>query len=189
MFLKKNSVLTLTLLAALLAPIEAAWKWGGCPKPTLQSSFDLTQYVGTWYEIARDPNLPFEYGDCTQARYAIESNGHISVHNSLLNPNTNSIDSAYADAKCNGAHCHIKFFLTYSGDYRVVSTDYTSYAVVFSCNDYIFAHHEYVWILGRTESLDSTTLAAAQAIVTSQTDYDVSSFYYTVQGGSCTYLS
>lgn len=111
------------------------------------------------------------------------------MHNSQLNPNTLSIDSAYADAKCNDAHCNIKFFLTYSGDYRVLSTDYTSYAVVYSCNNYLFARNEYVWILARSQSLTSSELAAAEAIVTSNTDYDVSNFYYTVQGGACTYLS
>ena len=186
MFLK---IATLGLFATLLASAEARWKLGRCSKPSLQSSFDISSYVGTWYEIARDNKIPFEYGDCVQARYALQSNGHISVHNSQLNPNTLSIDSAYADAKCSGPQCNIKFFLTYSGDYRVLSTDYTSYSIVYSCSDFLFAHTENVWILARTETLSASDLTAALDTITSNTDYDVSNFYYTVQGGACTYLS
>ena len=180
---------TLGLFLSLLSSADARWSLGRCSKPSLQSSFDLSQYVGTWYEIARDKNIPFEYGDCVQARYALESNGHISVHNSQLNPNTLAIDSAYADAKCSGAQCNIKFFLTYSGDYRVLSTDYSSYSIVYSCNNYLFARNEYVWVLARSQSLTTSELAAAEAIITSNTNYDVNDFYYTVQGGACTYLS
>ena len=178
-----------TLLLVFATRSLAVKSWGGCPSPTLQSSFDITQYVGTWYEIARDKNIPFEYGDCTQARYAALSGDKISVHNSLENPNTGSVDSAYATAKCDGAHCHVKFFLFYSGDYRVVSTDYTSYAVVYSCTNFLISKSEAVWILSRTETLSDAALTAAQDIITSQTDYSLDNLYYTVQGGSCVYYS
>ena len=158
----------------------AVKSFGRCPSPSLQSGFDVSQYVGTWYEIARDKNIPFEYGDCTQARYASLGGSKISVHNSLENPNTGAVDSAYASAKCDGAHCHVKFFLFYSGDYRVVATDYTSYAIVYSCTDFIFFKSENVWILSRSETLDSTTLAAAQSTITSETGYSLDNLYYTV---------
>ena len=148
--IQKTLVLISATLLAFIGETEAKRSWGGCPKPALQSNFDPTQYVGTWYEIARDKNIPFEYGDCTQARYGLQPDGLLTVQNSLVNPSTGSIDQANAKAKCDGAHCHVKFFLTYSGDYRVVSTDYTNYASVYSCTNYVFFKDEYVWILART---------------------------------------
>ena len=178
-----------TLILAFATQTLAVKSWGRCPSPTLQSGFDISQYVGTWYEIARDKNIQFEYGDCVQARYAELPDGKISVHNSLENPNTGSVDSAYASAKCKGAHCHIKFFLFYSGDYRVISTDYTSFAIVYSCFDLLFGKSENVWILSRTQSLSSAALTAAQNIITTSTAYSLDNLYYTVQGGSCAYFS
>ena len=70
-----------TLILAFATQTLAVKSWGRCPSPTLQSGFDISQYVGTWYEIARDKNIKFEYGDCVQARYAELPDGKISVHN------------------------------------------------------------------------------------------------------------
>ena len=177
----------LAILASLAAQTLAVKSFGRCPKPTLPSDFDISQYVGTWYEIARDKTLPFEYGDCVKVQYASLGGNLISVHNSQLNPTTGAIDSVYAKAKCSSAQCNVNFFLFYTGDYRVLSTDYSTYAIVFSCTNYLIAKTEAVWILSRTETLDAATLATAQSIITSMTDYSLDNFYYTVQGGSCTY--
>ena len=189
----------LAILASLAAQTLAVKSFGRCPKPTLQSDFDISQYVGTWYEIARDKTLPFEYGDCVKVQYASLGGNLISVHNSQLNPTTGAIDSIYGKAKCSGAQCNVNFFVFklhklnkhafvfYTGDYRVLSTDYSTYAIVYSCTNYLIAKTEAVWILSRTETLDAATLATAQSIITSMTDYSLDNFYYTVQGGSCTY--
>ena len=186
--IQKTLVLLSAALLAFIGESEAKRSWGGCPKPTLQSNFDVTQYVGTWYEIARDKSLPFEYGDCVQARYGLQPDGILTVQNSQVNPNTGSIDQANAKAKCDGPHCHVKFFLTYSGDYRVLSTDYTNYAIVYSCTSYVFFKDEYVWILARTETLPAVDLSSYESLISANTDYSLSNLYFTVQGGSCIYL-
>ena len=149
----------LILSASLLAlTAHGKWSFGWCPTTSLEADFDKNQYIGTWYEIARDSNIVFEYGDCVQARYSVLDDGKIRVFNTQLNPYTNQIDSAEATAKFNGAKGKVKFFLTYSGDYRVVDTDYTTYSIVYSCTNFLFFKNEYVWILGRTETLDASTL-------------------------------
>jgi apolipoprotein D and lipocalin family protein len=169
----------------------AKWSLGACASPTLQSGFDSSQYVGTWYEFARDEKIPFEYGDCTQARYSLNTDGTLNVHNSLFNEKTSQVDSAYAKAKCNGPQCYVKFFLTYSGDYRVVSTDYTNYSIVYSCSGFLgLFKSEYVWILTRAETLDAATQASVESIITSEIPkYGLDTLYYTQQGGSCVYLA
>ena len=59
MISKTFAILSATLLA-FLCESEAKRSWGGCPKLSLQSSFDFTQYEGTWFEVARDKSAPFE---------------------------------------------------------------------------------------------------------------------------------
>ncbi|TNV75733.1 hypothetical protein FGO68_gene6621 [Halteria grandinella] len=182
----------LTVTAALFIGLSDGLKWslGFCPEPALQSSFDIDQYVGTWYEIARDKNIIFEYGDCTQARYTKMDDGKVQVFNTLMNPVTENVDSAKAVAKCNGAHCKVKFFLFYNGDYRIVSTDYTNYSIVYSCTNVLFFKVEAVWILGRTETLDASLLATIQSTIdTNVPKYGLDRLYYPEQGGSCNYHS
>ena len=47
-----------------------------------------------------------------------------------------------------------------TGSYIVIDTDYTNYALVYSCNQRIpnFLKTEIVWILARSKSLNSTQL-------------------------------
>lgn len=181
---------TLIFTAAVLSFIGAAsakFSFGWCAQPTLQAGFDVSQYTGTWYEAARDDGIIFEYGECTQARYSANADGTVGVHNTLMNPYTGQVDGAKANAKCNGPACKVKFFLTYSGDYRVVSTDYTNYAVVYSCTNYFWlAKSESVWILTRAQTPDASVLTTAENVITTQLpNYGLAPLHYTSQGGDC----
>ena len=48
------------------------------------------------------------------------------------------------------------------GNYQVIDTDYTNYAIVYSCTQFLFTKNEIVWILGRQKTMDATTLKNAQ---------------------------
>ena len=49
--------------------------------PVVQN-FNAESYMGTWYEIVKDKSNPFEWdAQCTEAMYALESDGKISVKN------------------------------------------------------------------------------------------------------------
>lgn len=175
---------------ALIGSTTAKWSFGWCPEPELQVSFDVNQYLGTWYEYARDDGIIFEYGGCSQARYDLRSDGLISVQNSLYNDKTQKIDSVKGSAECNGPKCKVGFFLFRNGDYRVVSTDYTNYSIVYSCTNYFFLFKkEYIWILSRTATPDSSTVSNVNSIIQTRIpDYEFSNFEYPVQGGNCQYL-
>ena len=144
----------LLTIVSLVGSSFAALSWGFCPTPTLQANFDINQYVGPWYETARDSSILFEYGDCTQAKYTLNQDGTLQVLNSLWNAFSQRIDSVKATAYCTGPWCKIGFFFFATGDYRVVSTDYTNYSVVYSCSPFFFFwKSEYFWILSRTTVL------------------------------------
>lgn len=118
--MQKFIILTAAAVLSLIDSASAKLSFGWCAQPTLQPNFDINQYLGTWYEAGRDKGLIYEYGDCAQARYSVNADGSLNIHNSLYNAHTNQIDSAKAIAKCNGPQCDVKFFLTYNGDYRIV---------------------------------------------------------------------
>lgn len=126
---------TSVILAALLSTTSATYSFGGCQSPNTKSSFDADQYLGSWYEAARDSKIIFQYGDCTQARYDWKSSTVLRVRNTLVNPKTGNINGVDGSATCkDNGMCKVGFFLFRNGDYRVVDTDYTSYAVVYSCS-------------------------------------------------------
>jgi lipocalin len=57
---------------------------------------------------------------------------------------------------------------TSTGSYNVLATDYTSYALVYSCSQTIpyIARMDSLWVLSRTKSLSNTTLATLDAQAT-----------------------
>ena len=46
---------------ALLQGASATYSEGACPKISTVQNLDPKQYVGQWYEIARDKKTPFEW--------------------------------------------------------------------------------------------------------------------------------
>ena len=46
-----------------------------------RADFDLSKYLGRWYEIEKYPNW-FERGSCNAAEYKLKNNGGIAVNNS-----------------------------------------------------------------------------------------------------------
>lgn len=120
-------------------------------------SFDPTQYVGTWYEIARLDNR-FEKGlEQVTAQYSIEADGTLKVVNRGFNAKKNDwseavgkakfVDAANTDGTRTG-RLKVSFFGPFYGEYNILELDkpYYNYALVSSGRDYL-------WILSRTPQL------------------------------------
>ena len=106
---------------------------------------------------------------------------------------TGKVTGGDGKAWCEGstAKCYVSFFPLTKGDYSVVSTDYTGYTVIKTCQGFLgIGHREFLWILSRTETISAGSLSAAQAAIAANVPhYDTAAnFRYTQQGGSCTYL-
>ena len=148
--------LLIVLIVGCLMTAQATFSWGSCPKVTLQENFDITKYTGTWFELIRNKDMPHEKGTCSQAIYGLNPDGTVSVHNQEARDGKwETIDGyAYCDQD-NAAQCHVKFsWLAPAGDYKVVSTDYTNYSLVFSCFSIGFAHWKWAWLLARKQNFD-----------------------------------
>ena len=155
---------TLFVLSAALAGSEAKLSWfSSCPTFDTQDNFDISQYAGRWYERSRDLDTIFELGgDCVTATYGSLEGGtanDISVTNrQWLWPLFRyfSIDGC---ARCDtSGNCKVNFSgdcsseaLDGDSNYHVISTDYTSYSIVYDCSPVFsgLAIYEAMWFLSR----------------------------------------
>ena len=87
--------------------------------------------------------------------------------------------------------CFLSFFWIDKNDYSVVSTDYTTYAVVKGCEEFLFGaiRQELYWILVRDpNAATAVTDVAEAALLAKVPDYDQKlNHVYSNRGGSCPY--
>lgn len=127
------------------------------------AKFDLSRYLGTWYEIARYDHS-FERGMTdVSAEYILRDDGKIDVINSGCIEGKSKTAHGKAkqpDPETEPALLRVSFFMFFYSDYRIlmIDDDYTT-ALVGSSND------NYLWILSRTPnpSQDTINKYAAEA--------------------------
>ncbi|XP_042255737.1 apolipoprotein Db [Thunnus albacares] len=157
-------------LLLLLLPLVSAqtYHWGPCPTPKVQPGFNLQQYLGRWYEIEKLP-ASFERGKCIEANYGIRRDGTIQVLNTQFYKDklrkaegTAVVHDPREPAKLGVS---FSYFTPYS-PYWVLTTDYTSMAVVYSCIDILRLFHiDYAWILSRSRFLPYETVSYAKELM------------------------
>lgn len=125
---------------------------------TTIKSFDASQYLGTWYEIARlDHSFERDLEKVT-ATYSLRDDGGIRVINRGFNPKTGEwkeaegkayfIDPPNAD-KTNTGRLKVSFFGPFYGAYNIIELDKPYYNYVMLCGP----DKSYFWILSRTPQL------------------------------------
>jgi lipocalin len=141
------------------------------------AAFDLSKYLGTWYEIARLPAW-FER-DMTNvtATYSLKPNGQVKVVNAGLRKG--KAKRAIGRAKPAGdprvGHLKVAFFLWFYADYVVIDLDSVNYQYAM-----VASSREYLWILCRQPKLDKGIL---DALVDKARNlgFDTGKLYYTPQ--------
>ena len=181
------------LALTFLGAVNATTSDGYCQKVTIKQNFDVTKYVGTWFEQARDVDFNYEFFDCNQAHYTLNTDNSIAVVNSEYDESMGQISSKEAKAVCEGssAKCKVYFVPFIGGDYQVLDTDYENFAIVYSCGNKFFTPQkdELVWILTREETISAELDAQIKEIIETKTGYNTTkNFRTTKQGGSCKYL-
>ncbi|WP_425637205.1 lipocalin family protein [Algoriphagus yeomjeoni] len=140
---------------------------------------DLEKYAGEWYEIASFPQF-FQQGcTCTKATYTPNEDGTIHVVNSCNLPakgktKTTTAKAFVVDGSGN-SKLKVQFFWPFKGKYWIIdlAKDY-SYAVVGHPN------RDYLWILSRTQEMDSATYDGILQRV-KEKGFDLSKLEKTVQ--------
>ena len=112
------------------------------------SAFDLTRYLGTWYEVARFDHSFERDMDNVMAEYLLRDDGMIDVINSGWKDGKYKVADGKAkqpDPTEDPAHLEVSFFLFFYSDYNVMMIDDNyQVALVGSRNP------KYLWILSRT---------------------------------------
>jgi len=148
--------------------------FGGCPSTTIMPNFDPNQYFGDWYENRKFFAI-FEFGQrCIKANYADDGNGNIVVTNSALGIITGSPTSVTGiggQVSPPSGALGVTFASTTTppttANYLVLGTDYSSYSVVWSCNDFGFFNTQFLWILTREREASESVVNAAIAVIDS----------------------
>ncbi|XP_017266382.1 apolipoprotein D [Kryptolebias marmoratus] len=156
----------LGLVSVLFLPVIRAQvpHWGPCSEPEVQPAFSLQQFMGRWFEIAKLPTQ-FEKGRCIETNFTYRTDKSIRVVSSeILKGEVRKIEGTgiLVDPK-NPAKLGISYsyVLPYS-PYWILSTDYSTFALVYSCTDVLRLFHvDFAWILGRTRSLPDSTMQRA----------------------------
>lgn len=144
-------------MAALLAgyvPLVAA-----CAKDFDNSTvreFDLSRYLGEWYEIARYDHS-FERGmDNTMAQYILQDDGKVVVLNSGWKDGNFKLaegKAKYPDPQGEPGALRVSFFLFFYSDYNVMMVD-ENYQISLVGSK----AEKYLWILSRTPEPDPALL-------------------------------
>ena len=135
-------------------------------------SVNASQYLGTWYEIAR-LDQSFERGlEKISATYSLKADGGIKVLNRGFNVAKNEwkeaegkayfVDAPNAD-KTNTGKLKVSFFGPFYGAYNIIALD-ANYQHMMICGP----DKSYLWILSRTpqlaESIKQELIAQAKAL-------------------------
>ena len=178
--------MNILILFALIFLVSAADNSGRCPKQIFKSDFDLSRYVGVWYEIVRSNNIAAEYGDCNFQQVVVDEDGSLTF-NTYQRVGEDYIGEswpAFCDPRQNfKGRCYFRPNPNVDWiDYQVISTDYENYLVVYSCSSYKNTKFDMVVVGGRSRDLDWTQF---QDIVYNQLGFTLDELITDVQKADC----
>lgn len=145
----------LLLLAALLLT-----GCGGYPRNvTPVQTFDITKYLGKWYEVARLDHS-FERGlERVSAEYTLLDDGRIRVVNRGYSPQKNewqeAVGKAYLAGEAGEGYLKVSFFGPFYSSYVVFDLDEQHYQYAYVSGP----DHSYLWLLARTPEVEDDVLA------------------------------
>jgi apolipoprotein D and lipocalin family protein len=122
------------------------------------SGFELSRYLGTWYEIARLDH-GFERGlSNVTATYSLRDDGGVKVINRGYNDEDQEWDEAEGKAYFVGdedvGQLKVSFFGPFYGGYNVIELDKEGYQYSLVAGP----DRSYLWILSRTPDMDPEVL-------------------------------
>jgi apolipoprotein D and lipocalin family protein len=126
--------------------------------------FNLTRYLGKWYEIARLDHS-FERGlSNVSAEYSLRDDGGVNVLNRGFDDRKGewkeATGRAYFAGNENLGRFSVSFFRPFYGGYNIFVLDREGYAYSVICGN----SKSYLWILARTKTLDKERIESLVAV-------------------------
>uniref|UniRef100_A0A1B6L397 Lipocalin/cytosolic fatty-acid binding domain-containing protein n=1 Tax=Graphocephala atropunctata TaxID=36148 RepID=A0A1B6L397_9HEMI len=136
--------------------------WGRCQQLPVEQQFHLQLYLGVWYQQAGYNTESSKYNlRCVNTLYGLDSSNVVTVANNAIRNKDNRTQgingtAEFADPSKDEGRLIVTFhpysWLTVKGNYWILGTDYSSYAVIYSCDNFLFFFHYYnVWFLSREQ--------------------------------------
>jgi len=146
------------------------------------TGFDVNQYLGRWYEIARLDNR-FQRGlEQVTATYSLRRDGSICVENAGWDVQKRQQKKVIGKAKFVSAkqmgHLKVSFWGPFYSSYVIFHLE-ADYSVAMVCG----ASKDYCWILAKTPVLSAEDLAKYRKIA-EENGFTVERFIYTSGTGS-----
>ena len=120
------------------------------------TGFDIDQYLGVWYEIARLDH-PFERGlEKVTAEYSLRDDGGIKVVNRGFDPGKNKwkeiVGKAYFIDDSSIGRLKVSFWGPFYSSYNVIDLDKKGYSYSLVCGP----KKSYLWILARKPHMEES---------------------------------
>lgn len=153
--------------------------FGKCPNYKSVNNFQPERFQGQWYETERSFYMLEIPTSCTTLKFTVRPDGIFSVlmkaankwnGNTLLSltgtatPSQRNIGDLMFKIDSNLPQAIVRA-LPGVGHYRILGTDYDSYAVLYSCSDLGFLHADLLWVLSRTKELPVTARVQVYSIL------------------------
>ncbi|PZC77812.1 hypothetical protein B5X24_HaOG202923 [Helicoverpa armigera] len=158
--MSKLIILVFSLLGLSSVCVGQIVQLGQCDANVpIQEDFDLESFLGTWHEISRldNPNQP---GDCSLYELENENNVLNIKHSSV---NRNFHEEAKGIVTQDGNTARLKLSISSFEnpiDFWVRSTDYSTFAITFSCENISNLQRRiHIWVLGRERAFSEMALA------------------------------
>jgi apolipoprotein D and lipocalin family protein len=151
--------------------------------PVPVEDFEVSKYLGVWYEIGSIPQK-FQKGcECTRAEYTLRSETKLNVLNQCRKK---GVDGPITDAKgkarfigsSNIGDLEVSFFLWFYGSYRIIALDQENYEWSVVSND----EAKTLWILSRTPDMPQSQIDKLLDLAKQQ-GVDISKFVLQRQAG------
>ncbi|XP_055537265.1 apolipoprotein D-like [Wyeomyia smithii] len=168
-------ICTILLCAAQLKYIESSG-FGKCPNYPSMPKFNMTKFLGKWYEVERSFYLPEIASGCTtltfenttirdidgrpQLEIAIKTvnrwtgNPSVSIGDAITENEKSSIMSVQLKTRLPSALAKL---LPGSGKYQILYTNYNDFAILWSCSSFVAVYADQIWLLGRERDYSADT--------------------------------
>ncbi|XP_035781272.1 uncharacterized protein LOC118460775 [Anopheles albimanus] len=165
----KPNLAVLTLITLCIAHVRGfVVKDGNCTLVTTNlpvvESFEVEKYIGKWYELERYEQQYQRNHDCVTTQYRRSDpigKVQVTTRGFFNGTHSNFTDIGVFSDVSNPKVAKFKINLakaTNSSNYWIVDTDYTNYAIVYTCTPVLESDQsvEGYWLLSRTRKLTDT---------------------------------